>query len=283
MNLQENIQRIREMMNLITEQVSEKPKCDSSGCKGKYSGPEFNNSGDIAHQYSNIITKSVAEKLKELYKQGNFSKVNFNGIELTTSGMGTGNVVYTVNIPFVRVNNKCDAMTGFAHVGGWGHTPELAKRKTELISFIPSGKKENVILGDKLYISQLTDTPEGLEEYWIQWKHRDYQSDCENKNDSQNPVSKTIKIVGNSFGDLRNKLQQQTKNISIDPNSIKVDMDNFTISYNTGDKKIDIISLIIDDKGQLDNRLPTIQSKNPNMEIKQRGNKGNVDWVVSII
>lgn len=99
---------------------------------------------------------------------------------MTTKGMGTGEVVYTVNIPFISVSDKCEAMTGFAHSGGWNHAPELTARKRELLEYVPDGKNQNVILGDKLYVSELKKTPEGLQEYWIQWKHRDYQSECEN-------------------------------------------------------------------------------------------------------
>ncbi len=184
------VNEIRKMHGLLNEQVSEPPTCSKSGCFGKYSGPEFNSQGDIAHQYSNVMHKAVAKKLKELYTQGIFSKVDFGRIKMTTKGMRSGNVVYTVEIPFVQVSDKCDAMTGFNHVGGWGHAPELSDRKIELINYIPPGKNENVILNDELFVSPLTTTPEGLEEYWIQWRHRDFQSDCSN-NKSQKQIAQT--------------------------------------------------------------------------------------------
>ena len=269
-------------MGIITEQVSETPLCDSSGCKGRYTGPEFNNLGDIAHQYSNVITKAVAAKLKELYTQGSFSKVDFDNIKLSTKGMGSGNVVYTVDIPFERVSNKCDAMTGFAHVGGWNHTPALDARKSELISYIPQGKTQNVILGNKLDISKLTKTPEGLQEYWIQWKHRDYQSDCENNNVAT-PQSNTIVIIGKDINELREKLKQETQNISIDPNSIEVDMNNFKVSFEKGNKKINVISLLFDDRGMMEERFNKIKASNPTIQVIQRGKTNGLDWVLSTI
>ena len=195
------INTIRGMYGLLMEQVSEEPVCTESGCKGKYTGPESKKMGgnkkdDIAHQYSNVITKAVAAKLKDLYKNGIYSRVNFSGIKMTTEGMGTGNVIFTVDIPFERANNKCDARTGFAHVGGWGHEPELTKRKKEIWGYIPPGKSRNTVVDNHLDVSQLTTTPEGLEEYWIQWKHWDYQSDCEKSNsDSQMSLEK-IHTVG---------------------------------------------------------------------------------------
>ena len=101
--------------------------------------------------------------------------------------------------------------------------------------------------------------------------------------DNSGGKSKTTTIQGNDINDLRSKLKEQTQNISIDPNSINVDMDNYEVSYNSGDKKIQTISLIFDDKGQLSNRLMIIKSKNPTMEIVEQGKDNNIDWVVVII
>jgi len=195
------INTIRGMYGLLMEQVSEEPVCTESGCKGRYTGPEFekrgdNTKSDIAHQYSNVITKAVAAKLKDLYKNGIYSRVNFSGIKMETKGMGSGNVTYTVDIPFARANDKCDARTGFAHVGGWGHEPELKTRKKEILGYIPAGKSRNTVVDNHLDVSQLTTTPEGLEEYWIQWKHWDYQSECEKSNSDSQMSQEKIQPVG---------------------------------------------------------------------------------------
>ena len=93
----------------------------------------------------------------------------------------------------------------------------------------------------------------------------------------------TQTISGKDFGDLRQKLKDQTKDISIDPNSIEIDMDNFSISYKLGTEKIKVISLIYDDKGDLENRLDNIKNQNPTLEVLENGKSGNVDWAVSII
>ena len=85
--------------------------------------------------------------------------------------MGTGIVTYTLSIPFIAVNSKCEAYTSFDHVGGWNHKPDLEKRKRELKSV--SAYKQ------ALNISDLKTTQEGLQEYWIQWKNKRIQSDCE--------------------------------------------------------------------------------------------------------
>ncbi|WP_282160716.1 hypothetical protein [Ulvibacterium marinum] len=150
--------------------VYDKIICSDDGCEGVYIGPEFIEGSDIAHQFSNVMSKKVGDKLKELYKLREYSKVDFSKIKMSTKGMGSGNVVYELNIPFKKVKEKCDAYTSFDHVGGWDHKPALSTRKEEL---------NNVLMeGQTLDISELKTTPEGLQEYWIQWKNKVTQSDC---------------------------------------------------------------------------------------------------------
>lgn len=148
--------------NLIT--------CTDNGCSGTYVGPEFVQNSDVAHQFSNTMSQVVGDKLKELFREGKFSKVAFDKIIMTTEGMGSGQVSYYLDIPFIKTTTPCEAYTSFDHVGGWNHTPALAQRKKEL----------NVLLleNDKLEISDLKKTPEGLEEYWIQWRHNEVQKVC---------------------------------------------------------------------------------------------------------
>ncbi len=144
--------------------------CDSKGCEGKYQGPEFVNGDDIAHQFSNTMSAKVGDQLKELYDKGEYSKVDLTNIMMSTNGMGSGIVTYTISIPFLVVNEKCEAYTSFDHVGGWNHEPELAARKTQL--------SKALMDGHQLDISKLKTTPEGLQEYWIQWKNNIKQVDC---------------------------------------------------------------------------------------------------------
>jgi hypothetical protein len=79
------------------------------------------------------------------------------------------------------------------------------------------------------------------------------------------------------------KLKDQTKDISIDPNSIEIDIDNFSISYKLGGEKIKVISLIYDNAGQLETRLISVKNQNPTLEVLEKGKSGNVDWAVSVI
>ncbi len=145
--------------------------CTDNNCKGTYQGPEFVNGSDIAHQFSNTMSVKVGHQLKDLYRTGKYNKVDFNNIEMTTEGMGSGTVVYYLKIPFKKVSEKCEGYTAFDHVGGWNHAPALAERKKQL--------KGALMKGHQLNISSLKTTKEGLQEYWIQWKHKMVQKECE--------------------------------------------------------------------------------------------------------
>ena len=145
-------------------------KCTENNCIGTYIGPEFINNDDIANQFSNKMARYVGDKLKELYKKGNYKKVNFSKIYMSTEGMGSGKVTYTLKIPFSNVKNRCEAYTSFDHVGGWNHKPALERRKKELQSVL--------MKNHELDISELKTTPEGLQEYWIQWKNKTVQVAC---------------------------------------------------------------------------------------------------------
>ncbi|WP_053977136.1 hypothetical protein [Mangrovimonas xylaniphaga] len=119
-------------------------QCSEKGCMGTYTGPEFINGSDVAHQFSNKMSAAVGDKLKELYKNELYGKVDFSNIQMSTEGMGTGHVVYSLSIPFVTVKEACDAYTSFDHVGGWNHTPALAKRKQELSKALMEGHELHI-------------------------------------------------------------------------------------------------------------------------------------------
>ncbi len=155
--------------------TSSEPKttfsCTAAGCAGTYTGPEFSRFSDVAHQFSNTMSRVVGDKLKELYAKKNYVKVNFSGIQMSTEGMnGVGDVEYSLYFPFESVSSECHAYTSFDHVGGWDHTPELELRKMAL--------KKAVLPGEELAISPLMTTREGLQEYWIQWKNKEVQRNC---------------------------------------------------------------------------------------------------------
>lgn len=146
-------------------------QCSNNGCHGEYVGAEFIKGDDIAHQFSNKMSAAVGDKLKSLFNTKEYVKVDFKNIKMTTKGMGSGQVTYHLTIPFIKVTQPCDAYTSFDHVGGWNHAPALSARKEQL--------QRMLMKNQSLDISVLITTPEGLQEYWIQWKNKTTQAMCE--------------------------------------------------------------------------------------------------------
>lgn len=87
----------------VTQKEKHFIKCDNGSCYGEYKGPEFINYSDVAHQFSNKMSAAVGCQLKLLFKAGEYSKVNFDEIEMSTVGMGSGTVTYCLKIPFIKV------------------------------------------------------------------------------------------------------------------------------------------------------------------------------------
>ncbi|MDX1350418.1 MAG: hypothetical protein R3279_09235 [Putridiphycobacter sp.] len=141
--------------------------CNINGCEGTYSGPEFTNGSDVAHQFSNQMADRVGKQLKKLYSQGIYVKVALKQIIMNTKGMDhTGDVVYHLSIPFITVSDSCQAATAFDHRGGWGH--EITKAQ----ALNPFKNKKGLSFIE-------LKTPEGLQEFWMQWRHEHWQQFCE--------------------------------------------------------------------------------------------------------
>ncbi|SFT39346.1 hypothetical protein SAMN05216474_0307 [Lishizhenia tianjinensis] len=151
-------------------EFTEHVDCNQDSCYGYYQGPEFIKGDDIAHQFSNTMSAKVGDQLKKLYKEKNYVKVDFNSLKMSTVGMGSGKVTYKLTIPFIKVSDSCAARTSFDHSGGWNHAPALSARKKQL--------QKALLPGENLDISPLTKTPEGLQEYWIQWRNKTTQAAC---------------------------------------------------------------------------------------------------------
>ena len=148
--------------------------CTDSFCSVNYSGPEFTiHKGEIidtAHRMSNLISGEVGKKLKSLFDKKKYTKVDLKKIRMTSIDMNNlGSVKLEIFIPFKRVKNPCEARTGFDHSGGWDHDPEIELRKQQL---------SGIAVCEELEISSLIKTPENFQEYWIQWKHKEFQANC---------------------------------------------------------------------------------------------------------
>jgi hypothetical protein len=161
------------------EAIETKPTYDSirisdKGLTGYFKGPEYNEEGDIAHQFSNKVAEYVGAYLKQRYLKNVYLKVDLAAVTIKTEGLNQeDSVYYAIEMPFKRVA-KCDAFTGIEHCGSWNYQPRilLNKRFKEL----REGLSERCSVGNSAY--QFYKNEEGFQEYWIQFKHKDYQADC---------------------------------------------------------------------------------------------------------
>lgn len=104
-------------------------------------------------------------------------------------------------------------------------------------------------------------------------------------NSTQSPQNtggtKKSTLQGNSFPDLRNKVKSWFDDgFSINPNSFVLDTNTFKLQYSEGDTPVKSVSLIYDDQGQLENRLPQLLQKNPTMKVAKKGKVSNIEWAI---
>lgn len=151
---------------------------DQNGLYGTYKGLEFVDTGDVmyndvAHQFSNFVADTLGKFLKASYKAGNYYSIDFKKTKITTKGMDMKDtVVYCINMVFKKTD-KCGASTGIEHCGSWGGQADLLlkKRLDETVLHLAP-----LCIGRPKTYKYVTD--EKFKEYWIQFKHKNYQGDC---------------------------------------------------------------------------------------------------------
>ncbi len=163
---------------------TEKPdsiRIDKTGLYGIYKGVEFADTGDVsrrdvAHRFSNRVADTLGKYLKAQFKAGNYLSIDFQKTKITTAGMDLkDSVVYCITMIF-KSEKKCDASTGIEHCGSWSQD-EITSRyflKKRLVELKKSLQKISVGKPNVHFYK----TAEKFQEYWIQFKHKDYQRDC---------------------------------------------------------------------------------------------------------
>jgi hypothetical protein len=142
-----------------------------------YEGPEFLNNRDTAHLLSNLVANELGNHLKIEFKKKNYLIVDFKNTKIQTKGNPQFRspseeiVKYTIVMPLLKVKNACDAFTGIEHRGTWARN-DIETGFPEWIQKL----KSQIAVGE--IESQLYSTPEGFKEYWVQFKHKNYQADC---------------------------------------------------------------------------------------------------------
>jgi hypothetical protein len=135
-----------------------------------YEGAEFNQDGDIAHQLSNRVADTLGKYLKASFTKGNYLALDFDHTKITTEGLDLkGSVKYCIQFPFLHTNKR-DAFTGIEHCGSWDNESDYSLNKK---------LQERLINLRKMSIGSIKTrrftTAEKFKEYWIQFKHKEYQ------------------------------------------------------------------------------------------------------------
>jgi len=118
-------------------------------------------------------------------------------------------------------------------------------------------------------------------------KSKSSNATIDNNKTTKKTIDSTPKIIeGKSFEDLRNKLSGGTKNISINEFSIKFDVENLTVKFNTGETKIKNMSLVYDNSRSeqvLTDRIKELKRVNPTYTVIKRGGENDPYWWVLAI
>jgi len=272
MNLHENIYRIKQMMGLLTEQTRVLGRVFGPVGKQPISNPDL----DLVHgilgskRIQDDFSERVTQSLKEWNDKG--YKTDVSNIKIKTYVQG--DEIITESSCDIVESTDGNSYNEFTTRGSIGdnfdtrHDGQIDGLIDRLEQYYGGNAKQV----DKSFIISFRINGNN-----ISYKQSFFVVSSDNEKESKTTIQ------GNNINDLRTKLKEQTQNISIDPNSITIDMDVYKISFNSGNKKIQVMSLIFDDKGQMSDRLIMIKSKNPTMKIIEQGKDSNIDWVVVII
>jgi len=162
---------------------------------------------------------------------------------------GSINTIYNKYLTIIDQQYKSmDYNDNYAHI--WKYRPTAIDR-------IMSGEDLNTVLND--WQKSFNQTPQLTNETLVE-------------------------ITGNDLNDLRTKLKNETKSVSVNLDSIKVDMNRNSVSYNPGNTKIQSMSLIFDpNKDTLNTRFNSIKEKNPTIKLIESGNNNGYFWMLSVI
>ena len=157
-----------------------------TGMKFEYTGPEFYGGDGTVHALANTVASKVGEQLRALYAAGTYVRVNLNKITYKTKTIECDEVKwpdpdesicinFKISVPFVKVEDKCQAFTSIEHGGSWGGNNADAN------TTINKSKVEKINLdGDEFDTSEIIKDENGkVTEYWFQWRNKGKQeADC---------------------------------------------------------------------------------------------------------
>lgn len=250
--------------NLLNEQKFEVIRIDGSQ-------PYPNTDWDMVHAFfgSKRLDDDLEQKVSDKLNSGNFKVEN-----VIISSEKQDNKIITKGLVYVRNSNPNEIpdkyFTTRGSIGQIGS--DYINRHDQQVNGLPERLKS--------YYKSANVKQFGPFEILINDTNYGYkQSFFAVEGQNNNLTNKKITIEGSNLLDLRDKMKSKV-NISIEPESFMVDITKNQISFNLGTVKVKSLSFIYDDQNQLDNRIPLILQKNPNMKIGKKGKTGNIEWAV---
>ena len=243
---------------------------------------------DTVHGYfgSKKLSDDLEERVSNQLAKGNYRVDN---IVISTTKEGSS--IKTKGSVFLRPTGPDEVPhKHFTTRGSIGITGSTAAEKSDPDYYVNRHDRDVTGLDDRLKLRYNSDNVEVFGPYEIFIKGTPYaykqsffavEGQPSNNLSNKTNVSKTKTLQGTDFGDLRNKMKSELiGDFSINPNSFVLDTNTFKLQYSEGNTPVKSISLIYDDSGQLENRLPQILEKNPTMKVATKGRKGNVEWAI---
>jgi len=275
MNLQENIYRIKEVMGIINEQAQ--IETVSHTITQPYPNPNW----DTVHGFSlkasdDDLEYNVGLKLKS---------GDYRVVDVRISTTINGNIIETkgdVDLERVKPNEiphkyfttrGTIGIPGVVNKSGQTYLDRYDINIKGIEGRLKAHYKSNIIKTfGPFHISIVGDNHK--------YKQIFYAIEQPPTNTSNATTPTTIKA--NSMNELRTKLQTETKNISIDPNTITFNSSDFSVSFNPGNTMIKSMSIIYDNEEQLDNRITnSLLPKNPTMVVAKKDTSNTaLQWAI---
>jgi hypothetical protein len=280
---------IRKMYGLIVEQEDKgchwenwtngdgisKPKIDvqktTAGVTVTFKGPESGFciqhkqglKGDTIHQTAGVTRIEVGNYLKQLYNSGTYVYPDLDNII-----MNKDNNYFSITVPLVKTTEDKSIMN-FNERGSWGGNGEDIL--SEYLKTIQN-KPEQYINIKVVQKVASGGNSSNITENWVSFRDivnypiKTKSQDSKEKTDNQSTDNQKITIEGNTFTEFKDNIKKNTKGISINEDSIEINIKTKTLTYSLGQTKIENLSLVWDNESgdNLSNRVKSSESSSDN-------------------
>jgi len=294
MNLQENIQRIKQVMGLLVEQANK-----TVTIQGKQ--PVVNADWDLVHGIlgSKRLSEDLERKVGTELKNGNYRVT-----DVTVTSKKVGNEIITDgSVALVPVTGNELPHKAFTTRGSIGSNYE--SRHDTQVSGLPDRLKsyyggEVTVFGPYIITVEGTNAKFKQSFFAVEGKSTSQQTTTQPQQPQQTttqPQQTTTQtfdqqyrlIEGSTLDEFRNNVKAKTGSISIDESSVNFSYTNniFKVSFSTGETKIDGMTLVWDpNEDDLNYRVYTrIKQVYPNMIEKDewKGKSGDYYYTFLIL